>query len=57
MILDPVSDFGPFNISVDLNGSASIQLHDVLFGDVWLCAGGRSMKTSLKKVRLDWVSA
>jgi sialate O-acetylesterase len=41
--LEPVSDEGPFNINVSQslpNGTVvTITLHDVLFGDVWICSG------------------
>ena len=46
--LDPVSDEGPFDIHVSqplVNGTLlTITLHDVLFGDVWLCSGQSNMQ-------------
>ena len=46
--LDPVSDEGPFDIHVSqplTNGTLiTITLHDVLFGDVWICSGQSNME-------------
>jgi sialate O-acetylesterase len=46
--LDPVSDEGPFDIHVSQplsNGTlVTITLHDVLFGDVWICSGQSNMQ-------------
>lgn len=45
--LDRVSEEGPFDINVTqplANGaSVTITIHDVLFGDVWLCSGQSNM--------------
>ena len=45
--LDPVSEEGPFDIHVSqplANGTlVTITIHDVLFGDVWLCSGQSNM--------------
>jgi sialate O-acetylesterase len=49
--LDPVSDEGPFDIHVSQpldNGTlVTITLHDVLFGDVWICSGQSNMQMSV----------
>jgi sialate O-acetylesterase len=49
--LDPVSDEGPFDIHVSqplANGTlVTITLHDVLFGDVWLCSGQSNMEMAV----------
>jgi sialate O-acetylesterase len=49
--LDPVSDEGPFDIHVSqrlANGTVvTITLHDVLFGDVWLCSGQSNMQLTV----------
>ena len=49
--LDPVSDEGPFDIHVSqplANGTlVNITLHDVLFGDVWLCSGQSNMQLTV----------
>jgi len=46
--LDPVSDEGPFDIRVSqplANGTlVTITIHDVLFGDVWVCSGQSNMQ-------------
>jgi len=52
--LDPVSDEGPFDIHVTQPSSSSenvtITLHDVLFGDVWLCSGQSNMQMSVIQI-------
>jgi sialate O-acetylesterase len=49
--LDPVSDEGPFDIHVSQPLSdgtlVTITLHDVLFGDVWICSGQSNMQMTL----------
>jgi sialate O-acetylesterase len=49
--LDPVSDEGPFDIHVSqplANGTlVTITIHDVLFGDVWICSGQSNMQLTL----------
>ena len=49
--LDPVSDEGPFDIHVSQpssNGTLiTITLHDVLFGDVWICSGQSNMEMTV----------
>ncbi len=49
--LDPVSDEGPFDIHVSqplANGTlVTITIHDVLFGDVWLCSGQSNMQMTV----------
>jgi sialate O-acetylesterase len=46
--LDPVTDEGPFDIHVSqplANGTlVTITIHDVLFGDVWICSGQSNMQ-------------
>jgi sialate O-acetylesterase len=45
--LDPQPEEGPFQVKVThplANGTlATIQLNDVLFGDVWVCSGQSNM--------------
>jgi sialate O-acetylesterase len=52
--LDPVSDEGPFDIHVSqplANGTlVTITLHDVLFGDVWLCSGQSNMQLTMSMI-------
>ena len=49
--LDPVPDEGPFLIHVTqplANGTLyKIELHDVLFGDVWVCSGQSNMQLTV----------
>jgi sialate O-acetylesterase len=49
--LDPVSDEGPFDIHVSqplTNGTlVTITIHDVLFGDVWVCSGQSNMQMTV----------
>jgi sialate O-acetylesterase len=49
--LDPVSNEGPFDIHVSqplANGTlVTITIHDVLFGDVWLCSGQSNMQMTV----------
>jgi sialate O-acetylesterase len=52
--LDPVSDEGPFDIYVSqplANGIlATVALHDVLFGDVWICSGQSNMQLTVSMI-------
>ena len=52
--LDPVSDEGPFDIHVSQplhNGTVvTITLHDVLFGDVWICSGQSNMELTVSLI-------
>jgi sialate O-acetylesterase len=52
--LDPVSFDGPFDIHVSQpldNGTlVTITLHDVLFGDVWICSGQSNMQMTLSQI-------
>lgn len=49
--LDPVEDEGPFDIHVSqplANGTLiTITIHDVLFGDVWICSGQSNMQLTV----------
>ena len=52
--LDPVSDEGPFDIHVSqplTNGTlVTITIHDVLFGDVWICSGQSNMALTVSLI-------
>ena len=52
--LDPVSDEGPFDIHVSqplANGThVTITLHDILFGDVWICSGQSNMQLTVNMI-------
>ena len=52
--LDPVSEEGPFDIHVSqpsANGTnVTITIHDVLFGDVWICSGQSNMQLTVSMI-------
>jgi sialate O-acetylesterase len=52
--LDPVSDEGPFDIHVSqplANGTLiTITIHDILFGDVWICSGQSNMQMTVSLI-------
>ena len=54
VVLDPVEDEGPFDIHVSqslANGTViTITLHDVLFGDVWICSGQSNMELTVSLI-------
>ncbi len=46
VILSPMKAGGPFTMNID--GSNHITLHNILIGEVWLCAGQSNMEHQLK---------
>jgi len=52
VLLDAISDTHPYTITATLLASPAhtIQLRDVLFGDVWLCVGQNRLHHSVAKV-------
>ena len=52
--LDPVSNEGPYDIQVTqplANGTlVTIAIHDVLFGDVWVCSGQSNMQMTVASI-------
>ena len=52
--LDPVSEEGPFDIHVSqpsANGTnVTITIHDVLFGDIWICSGQSNMQLTVSMI-------
>jgi sialate O-acetylesterase len=52
--LDPVEDEGPFDIHVSQplanRTLVTITIHDVLFGDVWLCSGQSNMQMTVSMI-------
>jgi len=54
LTLDPISEEGPFDINVVqplANGTlAIITIHDVLFGDVWICSGQSNMQLTVSLI-------
>ena len=57
VVLDPVSDPGPFVITVTIDNQpgSTLQLTDVLFGDVWMCAGQSNMQYPVSMVSVQTV--
>ncbi len=57
MTLDPISEEGPFDIHVSqplANGTlVTITIHDVLFGDVWICSGQSNMQMTVDMIYLQ----
>ena len=47
--LDPPVPGGPYTLKI--TGKQSVELHDVLVGDVWLCAGQSNMQFGLAQAR------
>lgn len=48
--LPPIDFLGPYNITAT-SSEGSINLTDVLFGDVWICSGQSNMQFTLSMVR------
>jgi sialate O-acetylesterase len=52
--LDPVAESGPFDIHASQslpNGTlVTITIHDVLFGDVWICSGQSNMQMTVSQI-------
>jgi sialate O-acetylesterase len=46
--LSPFPAGGPYNLTVTSDGSV-VTIHDVLFGDVWLCSGQSNMQLLVKE--------
>ena len=46
IVLSPMKAGGPYTMSID--GKNHIALHDILIGDVWLCAGQSNMQHNLE---------
>ena len=49
--MKPVPVGGPYTFKASL-GDDSLQISDVLFGDVWLCSGQSNMEFPVSNVRL-----
>ena len=49
MLLDKIEDAGPFTITAQLENS-KIEINNILFGDVWICAGQENMDFSVDQV-------
>ncbi len=42
---------GPFNLELRTSTGAALVLHDLLFGEVWLCSGQSNMTFALRKAK------
>jgi len=51
--ITPPTDPGPHTVTIALPGetAGTLELHDVLVGDVWLCGGQSNMELPLSRVR------
>lgn len=47
--LDPLSAGGPYNMTI--KGNNSIQLSNILIGDVWVCSGQSNMEFLMERVK------
>lgn len=47
--IHPPHTGGPYNLTI--NGHQTVELHNVLVGDVWLCGGQSNMQVSLPRAR------
>jgi len=47
--IDPPAAGGPYTLTI--SGKQSVELHDVLVGDVWICAGQSNMQFGLGQAR------
>ncbi|XP_074072525.1 sialate O-acetylesterase isoform X2 [Macrotis lagotis] len=53
VVLDPMKPGGPYNMTAEhiiKKESYSQTVHDVLFGDVWLCSGQSNMEMSVSQI-------
>ncbi|ELT89020.1 hypothetical protein CAPTEDRAFT_219955 [Capitella teleta] len=52
VVLDEMTAAGPFKLTAELVGHEGhvVSIDDVLFGDVWVCAGEENMRDSLDKL-------
>lgn len=53
VVLDPMEPGGPFEVMAQQTlgiTNATLRVHDVLFGDVWLCSGQSNMQMTVSQV-------
>ena len=56
VMLDAITDSGPYTITATLecqDNPLKVEIKNVLFGDVWVCAGQQNMQFSVDKVCLN----
>lgn len=51
--LPPCPAGGPYELLIT-SGSESIRIHDIYFGDVWLCSGQSNMLTPLSRLQYEY---
>lgn len=53
VVLDPVKPGGPYEVMAQQTlgrKNFTLRIHDVLFGDVWLCSGQSNMQMTVSQV-------
>lgn len=53
VVLDPMEPGGPFEVMAQQTlgiTNVTLRVHDVLFGDVWLCSGQSNMQMTVSQV-------
>ncbi|XP_049981626.1 sialate O-acetylesterase [Alexandromys fortis] len=53
VVLDPMEPGGPFEVMAQQTlgiTNATLRVHDVLFGDVWLCSGQSNMQMTVSQI-------
>lgn len=53
VVLDPMKPGGPYEVMAQETfgrTNFTLRVHDVLFGDVWLCSGQSNMKMTVSQV-------
>ena len=53
VVLDPVKPGGPYEVIAQQTYGRmnfTLRVHDVLFGDVWLCSGQSNMQMTVSQV-------
>lgn len=53
VILDPMKAGGPYEVVAEQTfrgRNFTLRVHDVLFGDVWLCSGQSNMQMTVSQV-------
>ncbi|XP_006892862.1 PREDICTED: sialate O-acetylesterase [Elephantulus edwardii] len=53
VVLDPMKPGGPFELMAEQNLAKmnhTLRIHDVLFGDVWLCSGQSNMQMNVSQI-------
>lgn len=53
VVLDPMKPGGPYEVMAKQTfgiTNVTLRIHDILFGDVWLCSGQSNMKMTVLQV-------